>query len=341
VKLVTMDRLLTGSESADIIRLPALVNLRDMSDSEQHAYLQAERERAVLDSGAAAMMADTVYLLRGRFFEELVPQMRQLEMGADDIDGTVTGVGENRIYDAAIAALRGLEQTGMHNVGVTGRHDGQIEGMYAAHNGDLPYGTFLIEQGGGIKQGRNASTPYLGTQELVNQMADLRASMEPFLQATAETNGVDFIPTSGGGHRMMVSFDALQRGTQDKITNGDQHARIFDAFQGYWGGRIAAALALKTGSSSTGTFEVSDPTIHKARALRSYAQSRGVPLSRVAFSGDSGNDAEGFEEQDPVKIVVVNSHTGLNLTRNAHFATVGTGNAGPAKKLIEAVRRLG
>lgn len=320
-------------ETVQTVQLPPIRDLRHLSAEDQYAHLQAERERAMHE----AEVARTVFVLRGET-SALLGQILRLRIGADDIDGTVTGVGEDRIYDAAMTGLRGLEQTGIHNVGVTGRHNGQIDGMYAAHGDDLSYKTFLLEQGGAIKHGREKPVPYLGTQQLVKQMEVLRRSMSPFLDQTAAAHNVDFIPTSGGGHSMMVSFDALQRGTQEKITDRNTHAEIFDRFANYWSGRIAGAL--KAGSSSTGTFELSDPTIHKARAVREYATTKGVALDEVVFSGDSGNDTEIFETEGPLKVVVVNSHTGLNLTRNAHFATVGTGNAGPAKKLFEMARRL-
>ncbi len=281
----------------------------------------------------------TIYLLRVSL-KEAQQRVVRARLNGFDIDGTLTGIGDTALYPASVDGLLRLRESGLPGIGVTGRHEGQILKLEESHQ-DTGTGldAYIAEQGGYYMVPREERREFLlGTAEVEECIRWIRAQFAPALQSISSLHNVSFIPTSGGGHRMLFSIDAHTTDTATKIEDRDLHERLMDALRGHWK-ELGMEGNWHVGSSSTGTLEITYPDIQKDEALRRYAQKNGISLEDIVFYGDSGNDLPVFRMHGPLKVVVVNPHTKRELIDAADIAIVGRGNAAPVLHWIHQTRK--
>jgi hydroxymethylpyrimidine pyrophosphatase-like HAD family hydrolase len=305
-----------------------VIHLGDMNRDAQAAFLHEH-----IDSPG---MRDTVFHLRGNF-HDLLAQIRALELNANDIDGTLTGVGDTRLYAPALEGIREMRSVGIETIGITGRHEHQVHELTDAH-GEDGLQEVIGEQGAILIRGKRVEH-YMGNDGILAQLAELRTMLGECFGEIAPTENVHFIPTSGGHHRFQYSMDA-HNGNTLKITDRAKHERIMGRLHEFVQSHRDAFAQWKLGTSSTGTFELSHIELKKLSALKRRIGEKGVTERQTVFKGDSGNDLDVFAEQSGIlKVAVVNPHTKPELIQHAHFATVGVGNALPMFRLIAQTRR--
>lgn len=284
---------------------------------------------------------DRVYLLRGRI-EEVMARIGKLEEAAFDIDGTLTGIGDRELFAENIAELQRLRSGGLDTTGLTGRHYHQVADLWKKH-GDTGLDRWYVEQGF-YRAGPDGRTElFAGTPELEASVGTVRDTISAHLPGLAEEFGVDFEVTSSRGfpaaHQSMVSYDALLRGTLDKITDRRQHERLLERFRLLWSEHDPENRIAKTGTSSIGTYEWTTDGLSKQTTLSKHQMETGRESARIAFFGDSSNDQAIFESDEPyLKGVIVNPHTKQALIQRADIAAVGIGNASPILRLMNDVR---
>ncbi len=343
---MTLPTLAQPTDDTELLSEQRATDLRGLNAENQTSYLlwreEQMRSRGRIDAG--------IYLLRGNA-DEVLNGLGEVEAGLHDIDGTHTTVGGHRLFDQNIRGLKAMNETGVQNFAVTGRHLWQVEELIDNH----PKGTgfnhdqWLTEQGFFIRTGKGQVEYFEGTAEIEDRVAIVREKIDPILRQLEAAHGIRFETTSlrdGNGelyphaHKTMFSVDA-HRGTS-KITDSERalHDEIMTILGEEWVLQDPNNMIAKLGTSSTGTFEFTPDGLDKEGSVRALINRLRIPYRSGLYLGDSGNDVPVFRNiPDLRKGVIVNPHTKQSLIEKADIATVGIGNAGPIMEAVTRARR--
>ncbi|MDB4978691.1 MAG: hypothetical protein JWM56_877 [Candidatus Peribacteria bacterium] len=308
-------------------------DLRHLQPQQQAAFL---KERLIDENPD---VRNRVYLLRGTF-EEAIYRMTNMESLASDCDGTLTGIGTEHLDPRALHYLLELYDKNLSVRAVTGRHKAQIDALHRSHPQGMGLKEWIFEQGAYRSNGIEEPEFFLGGPELEEKVAYIRTAMKSIFDEAAKKFNVEFNPTSGGGHKTILSYDAEIPGTGKRITDHKLHETIMEFLKPHATERVADET-WPLNSSATGIFEWArnHGSMGKGPAILELARRGELQLHTSGFAGDSSNDMSAFELEDLLKIVVVNKHTPNAIINLSDVATIGEGNAAPVLNMMNRVRQ--
>lgn len=332
-----------SSTRDDVMRMDSetetFVDLRHLEADAQTNFLLEETKK----DKERQVTRNDIYLLQGQTSTTL-NKLISLNTGLHDIDGTHTTVGGHRMFERNIRGLQALEDQGVTNVAVTGRHLWQVEELIANHRDQLGISRWLVEQGFYERTGSGQVEYFQGSPDIEHCVTGVREQMMDILRMLEEEHGIHFETTSASGehrkpyphaHRTMYSVDAERDGLKIGDNDKELHQMIFQALGRQWQLRDPDAQTAKLRTSSIGTYEWSPKGLSKQNAVEAMMRELGTTEQKTMYMGDSGNDIVVFESFPEIsRVAVMNTHTDVSLIRHADIATIGTGNAGPVLDLV-------
>ncbi len=274
-----------------------------------------------------------MFLLRGYTRKALAERLEGTSLLLTDLDGTAAHGAY--MDERALPVMRELQEEEVRITALTGRPYDEVEPLYRNHQGDPGFGQAIGEAGAYLFD--NNATSFLLADERVEEVASqARKGMRTILTSVSGSYNLAWEPMGFGGHRSSGAWQFMQQGK--RLSDKTLHDRLMHAVTAEATVQLPGVRVLSCG---TGAVEIGvSPEIHKANAIRAYAERMNVSMTAIVFAGDSGNDLDAFAmPEDTLKLAVFGNHTPQAIVERANIATVGAGNAAPLLRYMLSMRR--
>jgi HAD superfamily hydrolase (TIGR01484 family) len=295
-------------------------------------HLPPVKQREIL-SEAEQAGRETVFLLRGYTRKALAERLEGTSLLLTDLDGTAAHGAY--MDERALPVMRELQEEDVRITALTGRPYDEVEPLYRNHQGDPGFGQAIGEAGAYLFDHEHSDF-LLANEHIEYTAATARDRMRIILTSVANDHDLLWQPMGFGGHRSSGAWQFMQQGK--RVGDTTLHHRLIEDVTAQAINQLPGVRVLSCG---TGAVEIGvSPEIHKANAIRVYAERMNISMTKIAFAGDSGNDLDAFGmPEDTLKLVVFGSHTPQAIVERAHIATVGSGNAAPLLRYMLSMRR--
>lgn len=266
--------------------------------------------------------------------EELMEALERVEQVVTDLDGTLLPAGSTDVPAEMLEALRHLHAANIPVYCLTGKPWSEVQQLCDALPADIPV-TFLLEKGAFMyKHGDEElqlPTAFLSNDDDKEVAQKFRENI--FFESVAShalDRGISLRRAGDGGHKVVVSIDIFEAGTDEKISRGERLSTVIDILQS----NLPTGWVLN--NLGNGNIEMHPAGIEKGNAVRAILDTQPQPMLRI---GDSGNDVSLLQtkREEDVAGAVVCEHTPDALLDAADMGVVGEAQG---NRVLELLARL-